>query len=267
MTMKTALVDVDGMIYAAGAVAETVYYRVDGLRFDYKTQANAHCDNTGLDRKDIEKEVDASPVSHALNALKTTLTAAVRDAGCEGYEGFLSPTGNRNFRLELYPEYKANRKDSHKPVHYQALRDYSTKYLGVAVANNMEADDILSIRAHELGFDKVVIVSNDKDMRTIPTSHFDWKNKDKGVVEVSQFDAWVNFYTQLLVGDTVDNIKGCPGVGPAKARIVLKNKTTDEEMLHACFAKYIEVYDGDEQEARKMMTLNAQLLHLLETRP
>lgn len=261
-----ALVDLDGMIYAAGAVSEDVYYVVDNMRFDFKSEANDYCDTHEIDRRDIEKEVDAHPASHAMNALKTTLNAAVRDAGCLTYEAYLSPTDRSNFRFGLDPEYKANRKDAHKPVHFQALRDYAVKHLGAQVVTGMEADDIICIRACERKYD-CVIVSVDKDMRQIPTYHFDWRKKDKGVQQVDEYTAWYNFYTQLLTGDSVDNIKGCPGIGPAKARTVLKDAKTDEGMLHAVFEAYLKAYDGDADEAREQMKLNAQLLRLLEVRP
>lgn len=264
--MKLALVDLDGMIYAAGAVVEDVYHVVDGLRFDYKSQANSYCEKHGLNKADIEKEVDAQPVSHALNVLKTTLLAAVKDAGCDVYEAFLSPTDKSNFRFDIEPEYKANRKNAHKPVHYKAMRDYAERHLDAKVVHGMEADDILSIRAHERGMDDVVIVSNDKDMQQLPTWHYDWKKKT-AVHKVTQEQGWISFYTQLLVGDTVDNIKGCPGIGPAKARAALKGLTTDQEMLDACYNKYLESFDNDADEARKMMALNARLLHLLEKQP
>ena len=130
----------------------------------------------------------------------------------------------------------------------------------------MEADDILSIRAHELGFDNAVIITIDKDLRQIPCWHYNWQKKTPPE-KVSEDDARRSFYTQLLTGDSIDNIKGCPGIGPAKARTILNGLVTDNEMANACVQAFIAAYDGDVDEGKKMMKLNAQLVHLLWERP
>lgn len=264
--MRIALVDIDSIVIAAGALTEDVYYIVDKIRFSYKSEANAYCDEHMFSRDDIEREVDVKPVSHAINIMTTTVAAAVRETGCMEYEAYLSPNGKSNFRFNLYPEYKANRAKTVKPVHTEALRKYAIKHMGAQVVEGMEADDMLSIRAHELGFESAVIVSIDKDMRQVPCYHYDWKKKTP-MEKVDVDSAVRNFWTQVLVGDSVDNIKGCPGIGPAKARTVLKDKTTDADMCEAVFAEYIDAYGGDEEEGKRQGVLNARLVHLLSTRP
>ena len=264
--MKTALVDIDSILFAAGSLAETVYHVVDGIRFNYKSEANEFCDLHNIDRSSIEREVDAQPASHAINILKTTVQAAVREAGCIEYEAYLSPTDKSNFRFAVDPEYKANRKDLVKPVHFKALREYAIRYMGVQVVSGMEADDILSIRAHELGFENAVIITIDKDMRQVPCWHYNWQKKGP-VEKVSEHEARVNFYTQLLTGDSIDNIKGCPGIGPAKARKILAGLKDEADMMAACLQAFVTAYDGDEDEAKAQLRLNASLVHLLWKRP
>lgn len=263
---KLALLDIDSMVIAAGALGEEVYYVVDNVRFDNKTQANEYCDDHVLDRKNIERKVDAMPAVHAIGILKQIVQAAVKEAGCDSYEAYLSPIDKSNFRFDIYPEYKANRKNVVKPVHFMALRNYCVKTLGAHVVSGMEADDMLAIRAFELGFEDVVIVSVDKDMRQIPTYHYDWRKKGE-VVKVEELEAWRNLYSQILIGDSVDNIKGCPKIGPAKAKAALKGALTEQDMLSVCKDLYIKAYDGDETEAMEMLKVNAQLLMLLNKRP
>jgi hypothetical protein len=56
-----------------------------------------------------------------------------------------------------------------------------------------------------------IICSIDKDLRTIPGKHY---NLDSGVVdEVTRHDAWHNFWSQVLTGDSTDNIEGLKGCG------------------------------------------------------
>lgn len=263
--MRTALVDLDSIVIAAGALSEDVYYVVGGLRFNYKREATEYCDQHNIPKQDIEREVDVKPVSHAINILSTTLNAAVREAGCISYEAYLSPDDKSNFRFTIYPEYKGNRKNVVKPTHTKALRAYAVKHLAAQVVSGMEADDILSIRAHELGFDNSVVITIDKDLKQIPAWFYNWQKKGDPVkIEVE--DARRNFYTQVLVGDSIDNIKGCPGIGPAKAGAALKDCQSEEDYIHAVFNLFVAAYDGDEQEAKADFKLNATLCRLLTAR-
>lgn len=261
-----ALVDLDGMIYACGAIAEKVYYVVDGVRFDYKKEANAYCEERELDKGDIDKDVDVQPASNAINALKMTVEACVRDSGCDVGELYLSPEGNANFRFEIYPEYKANRKNAHKPAHYKALRNFAVKHMGAVVCDNIEADDMLNIRANELtaAGKEWCVVTVDKDLNQIPGMHYDWRKKK--LFDVTAEEARYCLYYQVLVGDSVDNIGGCPQIGPAKAAKALKHAEDDEEMLEVCKWLYLQAYGGDEKEAYKQLKLNIRLIRMLQVR-
>jgi hypothetical protein len=262
---RVALTDLDGFIYAVGAISETVYYMVDDLRFDYKSQANKYCEDTGKNLEAIEREVDAEPVSHALNALKITVDAAVSDAKCDVAELYLSPTGKDNFRFDIYPEYKANRDKAHKPVHYAAMRKYAVKHMGAIIADHMEADDIMTIRAYELGMGNWVMITNDKDLKQTAGTFYDWKKKvtvDVSVEEGSRF-----LYGQILEGDSIDNIKGCKGIGPAKAKKALLHAEGDGEMLEVCKWLYLKAHKFDEVAAMADLKLNIRLVRMLKERP
>ena len=69
------------------------------------------------------------------------------------YELFL--TGKRNFRNEIAQTapYKGNRKDVAKPLHLEFLRGYMVDAWGAVVSDGEEADDLIAIRATELGDD------------------------------------------------------------------------------------------------------------------
>ena len=77
-----------------------------------------------------------------------------------------------------------------------------------------------------------ILVSIDKDLDTVPGWHY---NYDKKITYfVTPEEASYNFYYQLLVGDSSDNIKGAVGVGPAKAKKILSECKTELEMYQAC---------------------------------
>lgn len=267
--MRTALVDLDGMIYACAAIAETVYYVVDDganeLRFAYKREANEFCDAMNIPRDAIERRVDAEPVSHAINALKLTVDAAVEATKCDARELYLSPTGKNSFRFDIYPEYKANRDKAVKPVHYKALRNHAVKYMGAIIADNVEADDMLTIRANELGLGNWVMITNDKDLQQSPGDHYNWS---KGTTtHVDRLTALRTLYTQVLTGDTIDNIKGCTGIGPDKAEKALRHAESDEEMLEVCKWLFLKSWKFDEEAAMADLKLNIRLVRMLQERP
>lgn len=136
-------------------------------------------------------------------------------------------TGKGNFRNEvaITQEYKGNRKNNQRPVHYQALRDYLCHSWEAVIWNGMEADDAVAIEATELG-EKGVIVSLDKDLDQVPGWHYNFVKSN--LYHISEEQGLLNFYMQFLTGDTVDNIKGVKGIGPKKALKLLEGKTESE---------------------------------------
>jgi DNA polymerase-1 len=83
----------------------------------------------------------------------------------------------------------------------------------------LEADDTLGILATNGEYARNIIVSVDKDMLTIPCEYY---NIDKQTTEVITEKAADHMHLyQTLVGDSTDNYKGCPGVGPKRATDIL----------------------------------------------
>ncbi|MCP4897974.1 MAG: hypothetical protein GY906_13460 [bacterium] len=171
-----------------------------------------------------------------------------------------------NFRKNIYPDYKKNRKHQHRPKHFNAIRNWLKNQKQSIITRGLEPDDLMAIRAQELTAlgTPFIIVTNDKDMLQIPGDHYNWKKHT--FQTVTPWEAAQALYTQFLVGDSIDNIKGCPRVGPAKARTALRDATTEEELLDATFEEYKKAYETDDK-AREMMMLNIQLVRLVTKRP
>jgi DNA polymerase-1 len=92
----------------------------------------------------------------------------------------------------------------------------------------------------------------------IPGKHYNWMLQRLGKVireariyNVSLEEADRFFWTQLLVGDTTDNIKGVPGIGPKKAEALLRECSGNQE----CYEKIKELFSCDEE-----LDMNAQCL-------
>jgi DNA polymerase-1 len=127
---------------------------------------------------------------------------------------FSSPN---NFRYSVDPTYKSNRQGARKPLCYALVREMCDATYNSVVMEGLEADDVMGILATKPGTSTRIIVSQDKDMKTIPTTI--WDGKD--VLTVSEAEADYNHLYQTLIGDVTDGYKGCPGVGPVKASSLL----------------------------------------------
>lgn len=137
---------------------------------------------------------------------------------------FSTDADKPNFRLGIDSSYKGHR-DDRKPMCYKALRvDVESAYRCLAM-DHLEADDVMGILATKPQRYSPVIVSRDKDMKTIPTSI--WDGKDLVVQSEAEADRF-HLY-QTLVGDTADGYPGCPGIGPVKAEKLLTHVLENHE--------------------------------------
>ncbi|WP_374680507.1 5'-3' exonuclease, partial [Hydrocarboniphaga effusa] len=133
------------------------------------------------------------------------------------------------FRNELYADYKANRDETPAELSAQYPDVVAViKALGfpLLVVDGVEADDVigtLTRQGRERGL-PVLIVTSDKDMAQLVDEHVHlldtMKNRrmDRaGVIEKFGVPPERIIDYLALVGDTVDNIPGVPGVGPKTA--------------------------------------------------
>lgn len=164
---------------------------------------------------------------------------------------FLTSTDRSNFRYELAKTlpYKGNRVQP-KPRHYESIRNYLQSNYDTILVTGQEADDAIGIYQCNADEDTTIIVSIDKDLDMIPGWHYNFVKEEKYFVDIDQ--ALRNFYMQILIGDTSDNISGAKGVGKVRAKKYIDACLTEEDMWATC-EKY---YEGD--TARLLE--NAQLL-------
>ena len=140
-----------------------------------------------------------------------------------------------NFRRKIFPDYKLNRKDSKKPLGYNHLETYLKEKYTTKTQPMLEADDVLGILATDGKFDRNIIISIDKDMLTIPCEYY---NMDSEVIEViDEKMADHMFFFQTLTGDSVDNYKGCPGIGPKRATELLLTKGVKWQTIKDAYEK------------------------------
>lgn len=144
-----------------------------------------------------------------------------------------------NFRKDILPDYKAQRKKTAKPTGIKEARAFVEDTWEIRCIPRLEADDVLAmLSTHpELKGNKVIF-SIDKDFEQIPGKII---NPNKDLVDkggkkwykerlVSELEAHQNLYKQILMGDRIDNYFGVPGIGEKKAEKLLDGATTEKEM-------------------------------------
>lgn len=155
-------------------------------------------------------------------------------------------TGLNNFRFQVYPEYKDNRREAYRPKWEKAVKELLVGSLGAQWTEGCEADDMVGVRQMEL--QDSIIAHIDKDIDMIPGRHYSWPliREQKVIREPRFYDITEEeglrfFYTQLLTGDPTDNIKGAAGIGPVKAKRLLQDALTEFEMYHTCVNAYASI--------------------------
>jgi hypothetical protein len=134
-----------------------------------------------------------------------------------------------NFRFDVDPTYKNNRANSRKPLCYVQLRSDIEQAYKCKNFVGLEADDVMGIIATApMPKTQRIIVSQDKDMQTIPAQV--WRKGDLMTVTEAEADRY-HLY-QTLIGDTTDGYPGCPGVGAVGAEEFLKEPFVWEPYEH-----------------------------------
>ena len=149
-------------------------------------------------------------------------------------------SARKNFRNDIYNEYKANRAEAPDDLipQFEYIRK-SVKAFNLPSIEllNYEADDLIATYAKQItdAGGKVTVISSDKDLMQLVSDKIrlydPMKNKVIGEKEVlEKFGVKPNqvIDVQSLAGDSSDNIPGVPGIGvKTAAELINKYKNLD----------------------------------------
>ena len=181
---------------------------------------------------------------------------------CCDYSLVLFDAKRQNFRNEIFPDYKATRKEIPEelipqfPIIREAVGALNLHYLEM---EGYEADDLIATYAQKAlaqGME-VVVVSADKDLMQLIRKGVEFYDpmKDKfftpedvkekfGVYPDKVVDV------QALSGDSTDNVPGVPGIGPKTAAELVNTFGSLEEVL---------IHAGEIKQNKRRETLLANL--------
>jgi hypothetical protein len=266
----TLLFDADSTRYSAGFVVDHHRYYVPGREepFEKYTDATAYRkDQFEIPSKvEIRKEWHyTEPLVNCLYILKEGIERVLDTVPHKRH--LILTTKGKNFRHDLASirEYKAKR--SPKPPYHKEMVDYMDTRWSACSAPGLEADDLCSL----LQTPENVIVSIDKDLLTVPGTH--WNYKKDTWNEMTEIEALRKFYTQMLEGDATDNIQGLPycakttieqfklkgaaakGCGKVSAQKLLEDCNTEMDM----FSRVLDVWmDYNRQDSDTIEDFNVR---------
>lgn len=145
----------------------------------------------------------------------------VVNTGVTNMRVYLSGANNFRYDVAVTKPYKGNRDGLRKPQHLQYCRDYLTLNYKAIIVDGYEADDGI---ASDMVQNGAIHAGQDKDIKQIAGTHYNFVTQE--TEEVTPEQATLNFYRQILTGDSTDNIQGLPRVGDKTAEKVIADPTT-----------------------------------------
>ena len=223
--MKTALlIDGDIIAYKHAAGSETPIDWGDDLW-------TLHTD---VKMATQQMEIDIKEIVVRLKADKTVMALSDKE----------------NFRRRIDETYKASRKKSRKPIGLPSLRQCLLDKWDAVVIPELEADDVLGIWATDKEFlpgYRKIIVSIDKDMKTLPCELYNPSKTELGVQKITLKSADRFHLFQTLVGDSTDGYQGCPTIGPSRAERLLDTDCSWEAVVAAYKQQQLQEKDALQQ--------------------
>ena len=190
--MKTAIIDVDGLMFVIGNGNKVLdkygnpKRTEDGKRFIY------------TDKTEDELIVSAD----------TLMNNVLINGKFDSYIGFIKGVNTTNIRLKVNPDYKSNR-NTEPPKWWNICSDYLVNKWKINYSHDRETDD--ACRITQLNTPNSHLVSADKDILMLEGENFNWSTNKW--ITVTKEEAAYNFWKSVIVGDAADFIKGIPGIG------------------------------------------------------
>ena len=201
--------------------------------------------------------IDADSIVYRI-ALKTDISLkkameyydrAIEEIQWETCSGrvYVALKGEGNFRYDIEPDYKGQRKVSNVDEAVVERRKDLNEYaysLGHFKSDNCEADDVVSIWAQQSldAKEHYVIAHIDKDIDMVEGWHYNFTKET--LYYICKDQGYRKMCLQMLTGDSTDNIQGLVGIGPKKAEKLLAD-VSKADMLAKVQEAWEEAHPDD----------------------
>ena len=179
-------------------------------------------------------------------------------------ETFVFIGGGNNFRYDIYPEYKSNRKDKNPLI--PVIADYMLEELNAIPSKGAEADDYV-YNATVMSGGKCVVAAIDKDVLYncpgIPFYDYrSYKDTLGQFKSICKLESRLAIASQVVIGDSGDGIPGAYGVGKAWCRDNMHKDMTDYQFTKAIMTAYLKCNKGNFEESKKQIRMYYGVLKL-----
>ena len=196
-----------------------------------------------------------------------------------GPGAMLFDCGKVKFRLELAPDYKANRPPMPEELKVQlpVIRAVASAFGWPLLEEpEYEADDLIAAFTRNAS-GPVLIVSSDKDLSQLVTPEvkmlvpaqkngFELRDEEKVQEKFSVPPELIVDYL-ALIGDSSDNIPGVPGIGPKTAAAILNNCGPAEQWLDDPARIADQKFRAKLEPHAELIRKNRRLIELRDTLP
>ena len=191
--------------------------------------------------------------------------------------------GGSSWRKEIFPEYKANRKEKYAEQTEQEAKEFEMfmaeftntltlireKY-PVFQFRGVEADDIAAYIVKEFDYDDCWLISSDKDWDLLisdKVSRFSTVTRKETTIHNwdEHYDFEIPDYItfKCLTGDKGDNVPGIPGIGPKRAVQLMEQYGDVFDIYGACPIDGKYKYIQNLNENAEQLLINVELMDLL----
>ena len=191
--------------------------------------------------------------------------------------------GGSSWRKEIFPEYKANRKEKYAEQTEQEAKEFEMfmaeftntltlireKY-PVFQFRGVEADDIAAYIVKEFDYEDCWLISSDKDWDLLigdKVSRFSTVTRKETTVHNwdEHYDFEIPDYItfKCLTGDKGDNVPGIPGIGPKRAVQLMQQYGDVFDIYNSCPIDGKYKYIQNLNENAEQLLINVELMDLL----
>lgn len=196
--------------------------------------------------------------------------------------------GSSSYRKEIYPEYKANRKEkfaNQTEEEAKEFEDFFQEFTATLLQlahgtpypviqfDKVEADDIAAYivsQRHKYEIEQIWLISSDRDWDLLiakDVSRFSYVTRKEVTLDnwLEHYDCTPEEYISMkcLMGDTGDNIKGVESIGPVRAVSLIKQYGSAFDIIDAIPIASKYKYIQKLNESKDLILLNYQLMDLV----
>lgn len=227
--MTTALIDGDELAYKISSVYQYTYHGVfkdDTLLWKCRSREDA-IESVVIEDEDLSIQIiyELKDPYGFQRKITDYINTILSNTKCNEYLICLSGDSNFRYSLSTLLPYKGNRDGTLKPGYFLEFRDFLLNNHPSHKVAHLEADDLLA--HHGYLNDNAIICSTDKDLRTVESINYNISTQL--LQRIDRPTSLYNFYYQLLIGDSTDNIPSPYNLGKVTATRILEGVIGSED--------------------------------------